>query len=338
MMLPRCALVIGLALAVGACGRALPAAPAVTPEPTMFQALVAGLPDPQGNAVTRRFDSATGRAQATGVPANASTTRFTADGGISYLLPDSIRSDDATGGYRTVAATGSRLITGYAWSGDGTLAYVAHSAVPRTGSQLVIAPLRGRAATVPLPPAAPGATPEVRFSPDGRLLLLVDTAFASSGPAANTLQVRRLDGTLLFGAAARDATWADGRRLYFWDAAGVRVADLAIGTVRTILPGVRWYDPFTSPDGRQVVFELRGESGLPRLELLDTATDRVLGGFERDGGHQARFVSPTEIWFHEAGSPEIRSLDVERLTEAPTGLSGLVTDVRPRPGRTSPEL
>src|SRR5262249_49151202 len=330
-MFSRGALAIGLALAVGACGRAVPLGLTAAPEPT-FQALVAGVPDPQGNIVTRRFDSATGRAQATSAPGNASTTRFTSNGAVSYLLPDSIRSEDAGGGSRTVAATTSRLIAGYAWSDDGTLAYVAHSAVPRTGSELVVTPLGGSAAPVPLPPAAAGGMPELRFSPDGRLLLLVDTAFASSGTATTTLQVRRLDGALLFGAAAREATWADGRRLYFWDAAGVHVADLAAGTVKMVLPGVRWDDPGTSPDGRAGVVELRGDRGLPRLELLDTATDTVVGGFERDGGHLARFVSRTEIWFHDAGSPEILSLDVERLTEAPTGLSGFVTDVRQLPG------
>jgi hypothetical protein len=105
---------------------------------------------------------------------------------------------------------------------------------------------------------------------------------------------------------------------------------------------VRWYNPDASPDGRTVVFERRDGRGLPRLQLLDATTDKVVDGFERDGGSLARFVSPTDIWFHETGSCAgctapargqggIVSLDVARLTEEPISLAGFVTDVRQVP-------
>lgn len=331
------ALLLALALLLCACGRAVPESHAPPPGPVSYQALVASVPDPEGNALTRRFDSTSDRSQPTAVPSNASDARFTPAGAISYLLPDSIHTAEPAGGpRRTEATSAARVIAAFDWNDDGALAYVAHSAVPGIGSRLVIEPSGGgQPLSVSLPATGGGATPELRFSPDGRLLLLVDPALAAAGAAGAataTVQVRRLDGSLVFGPTAAgpasDATWAGAERLYFQDGRGVNVADLEAGTTRTILPGVRWYGPDASPDGRSVVFEVRDDLGQPRLELLDTATDAVLAGFERDGGSRPRFVSPTEVWFHEAGGAAIVSLDIERRTEAPTGLSGGVTDVR----------
>jgi hypothetical protein len=314
-------LLIGLALVAGSCGRAAPVGSIPGPAQTTYQALVAGAPDVEGNLLTERYDSLSGRAKATAVPTNASDARFAPDGATSYLLPDSIHTLDVTGGDHTVAASPRRIIAGYAWSEAGALAYVAHSAAPGVGSQLFIRAADGIARTVPLPPATGGATPDLRFSPDGELLLLVD-------PALGTLQVRRLDGGLVFEAAgASEATWADPERVYFMDARGVNVADLATQMTRTILPGARWTAPDTSPDGRSVVFELR-DAGVAGLELLDTGTDAVVPGFEVAGGSAPRFVSAAEIWFHDVTGGAIVSLDVDRRTEAPTGLTGTVTDVR----------
>lgn len=336
----RTLVVASMAVLVAGCGRALPLGATTTPT-SAYQALVVGLPDPEGNAVTRRFDSTTGRTLATQAPTNASTTRFTAAGGVSYLLPDSIHSEDPAGGpSRTDASDRSRLIAGYAWSPAGALAYVAHSMALGSGSQLVIDTPAGARATVQLPPAVGrGGRPALRFSPDGRLLLLVDTVLAGTGPQP-TVQIRRLDGSLLFGPAAAglsaappsEAVWAGSGRLYFWDGRGVNLVDLASGVTRTVLPGVHWFDPDASPDGRTIVFERRDGRGRSQLALLDTQSGTVVGGFARDGAILPRFVSPSEIWFHEMGttrvSPAIVSLDLGRLTEEPTGLTGYVTDVR----------
>jgi hypothetical protein len=320
---------MGLALLATACGRAVAGGPAPGPELTTYQALVAGAADAEGNTLTERFDSAVARAQATAVPTNASGARFTATGAISYLLPDSIHTLELAGGDRTDATSPTRVIDGFTWSDNGALAYVAHSSAPTSGSRLVIRPSGSAASAVALPPAVGGPTPSLRFSSDGRLLLLVDAALAAGGGAQGTLQVRRLDGSLLYQASgASEATWGGNRRVYFMDARGVNVADLTTGTTRTILPGARWRTPDTSPDGRTVVFELLDARGMSRLELLDASTDSVLPGFERDGGTSPRFVSPNEIWFHDMGADGIVCLDVERRTETPTGLSGIVTDVR----------
>ena len=343
-------LLLGLALVLVGCGRSATGGSPTPPDPT-FQALVASVPDPEGNATTTRYDSATRRAQTTPAPGNASAARFTGPGRISYLVTDSIQSQDVRGGgQRTEAASRSLLIAGYAWSSRGALAYLAQASEPGAGrgGELVIR--RPGAATVTVPMAlgsgmAAADPPQLDFSPDGSLLLLVDPLHG--GTAGATLQVRRLDGRLVFGPASTapaaalpsDATWGDGEKLYYRDARGVNVADLRSGTTRTILPGVRWYRPDTSPDGRTIVFELHDAGGVPRLELLDTATDGVVPGFERDGATLARFVAPNEIWFHPVapcaacgGSPEVRSeivsLDTARVTERPTGLSGFLMDVR----------
>ena len=343
-------LLAGAALVIAGCGRALPVHQASGAGPG-FQVLVSSPPDPEGNRTTTRFDSTTGNARPTLAPGNATAARFTGSGRVSYLVADSIRSQDARGcGERTAAAGWSLLIAGYAWSATVDLAYVAGapSAGPAGEDELVIERPGSPPAAVALGPASGwgGEPPQLRFSPDGSLLLLVDGALR--GSAAATLQVRRLDGRLVFGPAAgpagapSDATWGGSRKVYFWDARGVNVADLATGATRTILPGLRWYRPDTAPDGRAIVFELRDGQGVPRIELLDTATDSVVPGYVRDGATLARFVSPTEIWFHElarcagcdGGQPrsEITSLDTVRLTEQPTGIAGFVTDALWRAG------
>jgi hypothetical protein len=323
-------LLIGLALVTAACGRAIAGGPGPGSGTTSYQTLVSGTPDPEGNAITIRFDSLAARSQTTGVPTNATGERFTPTGAISYLLPDSIHTQELAGGGRTDATAPTGVIAAFAWSGDGTLAYLTHGTALGGGSRLVIRGVVGVARTIVLPPAAGGAAPSLRFSPDGRLLLLVDPALSGQ----SSLQVRRLDGGVVFQAGgASEATWAGGGRLYYMDASGVNVADLATGWARTILPDMRWQSPDLSPDGATVVFEMHHADGLPCLELLNTSTDTVLRGFERDGATDPRFVSPAEVWFHDAGGPAIVSLDIERRTETPTGLSGVVTDVRQVAGR-----
>lgn len=336
---------VALLLVLVACGHAAAGGRDGSAAPA-YQVLVAGPPDAEGNTTIVRWDSATGRAAPSAAPGNASAARFAGGDRLSFLTADGIRSEDLRGdGERVEAAGGPLRIAAYAWSGHGALAYLAEPGMAGSGlgSELVIERSGRPAAAVTLTPAAGwgGEPPQLRFSPDGSLLLLVDHTLGDSARA--TLQVRRLDGRLVFGPVAAgaapnpsDAAWS-GSKLYFWDARGVNVADLATGATRTILPGVRWYAPDTSPDGRIVVFERR-DGGRPRLELLDTATDALVPRFERDGATQARFVGPDDVWFHEVAacagcaSPIARSallsLDTARLTERRTGLSGVVTDVR----------
>jgi hypothetical protein len=184
-------------------------------------------------------------------------------------------------------------------------------------------------------PATTGRT-QLRFSPDGSLLLVADST---------TLQVRRLDGSLAFAPTAgvdvypSDATWGSDGTLYFGDARGVSAGNPLTGETRAVLPGVRWYDPASSPDGRHVVFEVRDQQKLPHLRMLDTATGAIVSGFSLAGASHALFVSPTELWYHEEAvcdrcaaptqaTGEILRYDMTRRTERLTGVSGFVADVR----------
>jgi hypothetical protein len=332
-----------LALALLACGRAAPAGPLAAPPPH-FQALVVGAPDPQGNHTTLFYDSAGGRALTTLVPGNASEPRFAGAGRISYLLPGGVESADAADGAdgspRAEASDPGLLAAAHAWSSRSAMAYLAYpsSSHPERAGELVIRPARGRQATVSLPAAGAGA--QLSFSPDGRLLLLVDPT---------TLQVRRLDGTLVFSREATaagppsDPVWANDGTLYFWDQRGVNATDPVSGATRTVLPGVRWYNPGASPDGRHLVFEVRDAQGLPYLRLLDAATGGLVSGFSLAGASHARFISPTELWYHEEtvcdrcreptrAADEIMRYDLGQRTERKTGVTGFVSDLRTVPG------
>jgi hypothetical protein len=337
------ALVAGLIMSVAllACGR--PAQPGHTSAPpASFQALVVGTPDAQGNRVTTLFDSTAGRTLTMPAPGNASEPLFALGGRISYLLPSGVQSaDPAAGTQRTEATEPALLAGGHAWSSRTTLAYLAYPSHPgpdRRG-ELVIRPQGAPSTTVPLPASA--GRGQVRFSPDGTLVLLVD---------ATGLQVRRLDGRLVFappvraGSPPSEAVWASDGTLYFWDARGVNASDPRSGATTTVLPGVRWYNPDAAPDGRHVVFEVRDGQRLPALELLDTATGRPVAGFGLLGASHARFVSQSELWYHEEvvcdacrdptrPAEEIVRYDLAQRTGQATGVSGFVSDVRTLPGR-----
>jgi hypothetical protein len=333
-------LVAGFALTLVACGRAAPSGPLSAPQPR-FQALVVGAPDVQGNQATLLYDSAGGQALATGVPGNGSEPRFAGAHRVAFLLPGGVESADGVAGSPRIETTDPTLLAGgHAWSSRATLAYLAYpsSSHPDRSSELVIRPARGVATIVNLPAATGRA--DLRFSPDGRLLLLAHPT---------DLEVRRLDGSLAFtpgqaGPAPAEATWASDGTLYFWDARGVNAADPFTGRTRTVLPGLRWYHPDASPDGRHLVFEVRDSQGLPHLRLLDTATGGLVAGFTIAGASHARFVSPAEIWYHEEAvctacpeptqaAGEILRYDLAQRTERATGLTGFVADVRSLPAR-----
>jgi dipeptidyl aminopeptidase/acylaminoacyl peptidase len=147
--------------------------------------------------------------------------------------------------------------------------------------------------------------------------------------------VRRLDGTLLFAAPdatmpAGQATWSADGRLYYSDSRGVVAVDPSTGATRIVLPGMRWHHPDTAPDGRRIVFELRDAQGGVRLQLLDVASGQVDSGFVRGGGREARFVSSTELWFHEQDQFDapLVAFDLLRRYERMVGMAGQLTDAR----------
>jgi Tol biopolymer transport system component len=120
----------------------------------------------------------------------------------------------------------------------------------------------------------------IRFSPTGTYFVLVYTA-----TVPNTFQIRRAsDGGVVWASPSSDfqspsfatmAIWSRGvDRLYFRDGNGLRTWDSS-GTVTTLMPGLRWYEPSISPDGRAIAYVVLDAAANPRVELLDPQTLKV---------------------------------------------------------------
>ena len=197
------------------------------------------------------------------------------------------------------------MVMDFAWSPDGSsVAYLLYVDAPGLGSgnanQLWIK--RGTAAPRALTPLIPlygrgGSISDetiIRFSPDGKYLLMVDT-FVTSGPPGSPelapFQVRSVqDGSLVWAAPSAlqptgkfqfvtMAVWLHQTdRIYYRDSVGVQTWD-APSTDRTIYPGLGWYSPSISPDDRLVAYTVDLEAQ-PHVEVreLATKTFRVIPG------------------------------------------------------------
>jgi len=352
--------------------------PTARPASSSFQALVQyNFPDTAvaSGTTVRLYSSDTGVAQVVLIfPADSGGAQFIPDNRIAFISGISwLDSSDLSGGTRREelnlnpdSTVGASWIGAYDWSQNGTLAYLAVNEVGGTTitTKLVIRPAMGTAVTVALVDTGVSAVwgNSVAFAPDGNSVLLVDdlsgfTPGRTTGQSS--VQVRGLDGTLRFaapwdGKAATmpsDAVWGTDGRVYFWDSQGVSVADPSTGLTRTLLPGVRWYDPSVSPDGRYIVFAVRDEQGLPTLELLDTATGNVVPGFGISAASHATFVSDNVIWYHQEPAcsgdgctrtgwsteptgqttqvlDPLLSFDLSTHSAGSVGMAGVVTDSR----------
>jgi hypothetical protein len=130
----------------------------------------------------------------------------------------------------------------------------------------------------------------VSFSPDGRYVLVVDTALAGAAPASPdqaSVQVHSVpDGNLVFvppSALASSgkldpfvtmAAWSrQTDRLYYRDQAGVHTWDPP-ATVGTLAGGLSWYFPSMSPDGRFVAYAVNMRDQ-PHVEVRDLVSNKV---------------------------------------------------------------
>lgn len=347
---PTRALLVGAVLVLAACGqttanRPSPTPTAPSPSPIVgFQALYAD-PSIQGSPI-QFFDSTVGQPRLVHGSVNQvlRQPRFAGTDRVSVLSPEGVVSADLNGSSRRIEVAGS--FASHAWGPDGTVAAVEPADVIQ-GSRLVVRVPGRTPVTVSLPPypaASERGTIGLDFSPDGRLLL-VQAPFAvqpGGPPERSSIQVRRLDGTLLFGAPITKlpevptwAVWSADGTLYYTDPRGVVSVDTASGKARVVLADMHWSRPDVSPDGRVIVFQT-WEGDTPVLHLLDVATGKV-GGFARTWVTHPQFVSSTRLWLNEEAPctqcmtptqtlPSILGYDLPTRTESRTGLTGILND------------
>ncbi len=189
-----------------------------------------------------------------------------------------------------------------AWSPDrSSVAYLLYTEVPDAMNQLWLktgsAPPRALTPPIPLFGRDGSANDQilVRFSPDGKYLLMVDTYVAGAAPASPDqaiVQVRTADGSLAFvppsalgtsgsklGPSITMAAWARrSDRLYYRDSDGVHTWDPP-STVGTMASGLTWYSPTVSADDRYVAYvRTVGDNALtgqPYVEIRDLASNAV---------------------------------------------------------------
>lgn len=339
-------LAVAAVFVAAACGSVTGGKPSPTPTPpapaSNFQVLaISGF---KGSATGIGLYDSTSNAWRT-IPTSSTVDqpRFAIPGRVAYLAAGGIYSQNLDGSDRRVEASGD--IDDFAFSVDGTIAYIGPVAPQNDRSRLTIQRPNGQTVTrnIGATTGIGGIVPQRRleFSPDGKLLLLVEPSVADP-----YLQVRALDGSLRLAPATGPfvggggAAWSGSGQLYFSDGSGLGLADLTTGSTRTVLPGVHAWNPVASPDGRYVVYERRdpqpdqfGGYGPARLQLFDGRAGSVVAGVQRDGGTLARFVSATEFFFSsEAGgngaAAAINRYDVASQTERSAGMTGFVTDVR----------
>jgi hypothetical protein len=212
-----------------------------------------------------------------------------------------------TGGLPVVDAVVHGDVMDFAWSPDGaSMAYLLYTLAPGLGSgdanQLWLKSGGGqpRALTPLIPLFGRGGSISdqisVRFSHDGKYLLMVDTYVDGPAPASAEyahFQVRAMPaGNLVWvppGALVQGdkigfsfntmAAWSrTSDRLYYRDAAGVHSWDPP-ATVGTLAAGLAWFLPSVSPDDRFVAYTVNPDTQ-PHLEVRDlfSGAVRVLPG------------------------------------------------------------
>lgn len=227
------------------------------------------------------------------------------------------QSIEATAGQTIVNYTGG--INTHAWSPDGnTLVYlVSNVAGGNQYDELVFKDLVGQPLNTVSRMPAPGrgcCTYEdvqyLQFSADGFYVVLVDGFVAandSGSPDTSHLQVRQsmADSQTWVPPSPTTSTaaaWSrKGAVMYFRDRAGVSKWDAASAQPATLVyPGLHWYDPSVSPDGRSVAYTMRDAQDVPQVEIRD-----LLSGTARSVPRKPRshplYVDANTLWYQGEG-------------------------------------
>jgi hypothetical protein len=186
-----------------------------------------------------------------------------------------------------------------AWSADGsTVAYLLYTEDANGAANqlwLKVGSATPRALTPPIPLfGRDGSVNDqilVRFSPDEKYVVMVDTYLAGAAPASSDqaiIQVHSVpDGGLVWvppsalvasgnkgGPYVTMVAWSHQTdHLYYRDQAGVHVWDPS-GTVSTMVTGLAWYSPSVSPDDRFIAYALN-VGGQPHIEVRDLISSSV---------------------------------------------------------------
>lgn len=206
------------------------------------------------------------------------------------------------GGKPITVATVQGNVLDVAWSPDGSS--VAYLAYPDGGNQLWLK--AGTAKPKPLTPVIPlfgrDVFPDdqtiVRFSPDGKYVLMVDTFVSGAAPTLEKMAEFQVlsaqNGSLIWvppsalgvsgskvGPYITMAAWSQtSDRLYYRDPTGVHTWDPP-KTVGTLAAKLVWYSPSVSPDGSLVAFTTNMTTK-PSVNIrnLSNGSVRVLAGLK----------------------------------------------------------
>jgi Tol biopolymer transport system component len=206
------------------------------------------------------------------------------------------------GGKPITVATVQGNVLDVAWSPDGSS--VAYLAYPDGGNQLWLkaGTAKPKALTPVIPLFGRDVYPDdqtiVRFSYDGKYVLMVDTFVSGAAPTLEKLAEFQVlsaqNGGLIWvppsalgvsgsklGPYVTMAAWSQtSDRLYYRDQTGVHTWD-APKTVGTLAAKLVWYSPSMSPDGTLLAYTVNMTTQ-PRIDIRNVSTGsiKVLAGLK----------------------------------------------------------
>jgi len=172
----------------------------------------------------------------------------------------------------------------FAWSPDGSnLSYLVRTEVPSEAQRLWLKV--GAAAPRALTPLIPLYGREyiasdelmVRFSHDGRYLLMVDTVVSP-----RYFQVWSVPGGKVVWSPPEPSTgpltmavWAHLSDRLYYQAAGVQTWDASTNRIGTLARRLGWYSPSVSPSDGFLAYVVEASGGKPHIEIRNVGSGSV---------------------------------------------------------------